>query len=78
MGMKRNEIDIGKKIAFYFSQNVWKYTVFSHLHLKYEKSDIMTQKKIFLKNINLGIQNAEFYAVFKFVDANLKNAPRKS
>jgi len=30
---------------------------FSHLHLKYEKSAIMTQK------------NAEFYADFKFDDA---------
>jgi hypothetical protein len=29
---------------------------FSHLHLKYAKSAIMTQKKFFLKNINMGIR----------------------
>jgi hypothetical protein len=34
---------------------------FSHLHLKYAKSAIMTQKNFFLKNINFGYQkNAEF------------------
>jgi hypothetical protein len=32
----------------------------------------MTQKIFFLKNINMGIKNAEFYADFKFVDADLK------
>ncbi len=41
---------------------------FSHLHLKYDKSAIMTQKKFFLKNI-------KFYADFKFVDADLNNCP---
>jgi hypothetical protein len=45
---------------------------FSHLHLKYTKSANMTQKNFFLKNINMGIKNAEFYADFKFVDADLK------
>ncbi len=35
----------------------------------------MTQTKIFL-NINMGNQkNAEFYADFKFVDADLKKCP---
>ena len=29
---------------------------FSHLHFKIAKSAIMTQKKIFLKNINMGIK----------------------
>jgi hypothetical protein len=43
---------------------------FSHLHLKYAKSAIMTQKKFFLKNTHYGYQkNAAFYADFKFVDA---------
>ncbi len=45
-GIKRRMIDIGKKITFYFLQNVWKCTVFSHLHLKFAKSAIMTQKNI--------------------------------
>ncbi len=50
---------------------------FSHLHLKYAKSAIMTQKKFFFKNINMGIKNAEFYADFKFVDDDLNNCPQK-
>jgi hypothetical protein len=29
---------------------------FSHLHFKIAKSAIMTQKKFFLKNINMGIK----------------------
>ncbi len=68
IGITRRMIDIGKKITFYFLQNVWKCTVFSHLHLKDAKSTIMTQK-IFLEKYHYGYQkNAEFYADFKFVD----------
>ncbi len=48
---------------------------FSHLHLKYAKSAIMIPKNFFLKNIIMGIQNAEFYADFKFVDADLNKCP---
>jgi hypothetical protein len=33
---------------------------FSHLHLKYAKSAIMTQKMLFLKNIIMGIKKAGF------------------
>ncbi len=47
---------------------------FSHLHLKSAKSAIMTQKNFFLKNIIMGIKNADF----KFVDAGFRNAPNKS
>jgi hypothetical protein len=32
---------------------------FSHLHFNIAKSAIMTQKKIFLKNINMGIKNTQ-------------------
>ncbi len=32
---------------------------FSHLHLKYTKSAIMTQKFLFLKNINMGIKKTQ-------------------
>ncbi len=72
MGIKRRMIDIGKKITFYFCKMFENVQFFSHLHLKYAKSAIMTQKIFFLKNINMGIKNAEFYADFKFVDADLK------
>jgi hypothetical protein len=44
--------------------------IFSHLQFKYANSAIVTTTKIFLKNINMGIKNAEFYADFKFVDAD--------
>jgi len=45
---------------------------FSHLHLKYAKSAIITQKK-FLDKYQYGYQkNTEFYADFKSVDAGLK------
>ncbi len=33
--------------------------IFSHLHLKYAKSAIMTQKIFFLKNINKGIKKTQ-------------------
>jgi hypothetical protein len=48
---------------------------FSHLHFKIAKSAIMTQK-FFWKKYQYGYQtNAEFYADFKFVDADLNKCP---
>ncbi len=47
MGIKRRAIDIGKKIIFYFLQNVWKCAVFFAFYLKFEKSAIRTQKYLF-------------------------------
>jgi len=48
----------------------------SHLHLKYAKSAMMTQK-IFFEKYQYGYQkNAEFYADFKFVDADLNKCPK--
>jgi hypothetical protein len=45
---------------------------FSHLHLKYAKSAIMTQN-IFSWKYHYGYQkNAEFYADFKFVDVGFQ------
>jgi hypothetical protein len=41
MGIKRRMIDIGK-ITFKFLQKCWKKDSFSHLHLKFAKSAIMT------------------------------------
>ncbi len=68
-------IDIGKKITFYFLQNVWKCTFFSHLHFKITKSAIMTQKKIFLKNINIGIKKT---LISNSLLPAFRNAPNKS
>ncbi len=48
---------------------------FLHLHLKLAKSALMTQKYFPAKDINIGIKNAEFYADFKFVDADLNKCP---
>ncbi len=35
----------------------------------------MTPNIFFLKNINIGFKKAEFYADFKFVDADLEKVP---
>ncbi len=67
-------IYIDKK-TFYFLQNVLKCTVFSYLHLKFAKRATMTQKILFVKNINIGIKKAEFYTDFKFVDAGFHKCP---
>jgi hypothetical protein len=76
MGLKRRIIDIGKSTAFNFLQNVLKCTIFSRLHLKFQKVILfMTQKFFCVKNINTGIKNAEFYADFKFVDVYLNKCP---
>jgi hypothetical protein len=49
---------------------------FSHLHFKIAKSAIMTQKKFFLEKYQYGYQkHTEFYADFKFVDADLNKCP---
>jgi hypothetical protein len=42
---------------------------------KVSKSAIMTPKKFILKNINMGIKNAEFYAGFKVVYAGFQKFP---
>ncbi len=47
---------------------------FSHLHIKIAKSAIMTQHFLFEK-YQYGYKNAEFYADFKFVDADLNKCP---
>jgi hypothetical protein len=72
-------IDIGKKITFYFLQNVRKCTFFSHLHLKYAKSAIMTQKKFFFKNIIMGIKKTQnFMLISNSLMPAFRNAPNKS
>ncbi len=52
---------------------------FSQLHLKIAKSAIMTQKKIFLKNINMGIKNTQnFMLISNLLMPAFRNAPNKS
>jgi hypothetical protein len=48
---------------------------FSHLHFKIAKSAIMTQKNFSLKISIWVSKNPEFYADFKFVDADLSKGP---
>jgi hypothetical protein len=48
---------------------------FSHLHLKYAKSAIMTPNFFFFLISIWVSKNAEFYADFKFVDAGLNKCP---
>ncbi len=52
---------------------------FSHMHFKIAKSAIMTQKKFFLQNINMGIKNTQnFMLISNSLMPTLKNAPKKS
>jgi hypothetical protein len=51
---------------------------FSHLHFKIAKSAIMT-KKIFLKNINMGIKKTHnFMLISNMLVPAFTNAPKKS
>jgi len=56
-------IDIGKKITFYFLAKCLKMCYYD-------------PKKFFLEKYQYGYQkNAEFYADFKYVDADLNKCP---
>jgi hypothetical protein len=78
MGIKRRMIDIGKKITFYFLQNVWNCTDFFAFAFKVCKKCYYDPKHFFLEKYQCGYRkNAEFYADFKFVDANLNKCPLK-
>jgi hypothetical protein len=50
---------------------------FSHLHLKYAKSAVMTQKKYFLKNINMGIKKRRILCRFQICSCRVKQMPQK-
>jgi hypothetical protein len=79
MGITRRKIDIGKKITFYFQQMFQNVQFFSHLHLKYAKSDIITQKKFSLKNIIMGIKKTQnFMLISNSLMPTETNAPKKS
>jgi hypothetical protein len=76
IGIKRRLIDIAKKITFYFLQMFENVQFFSHLHLQYAKSAIMTQNIFFLKNINMGIKKTQnVMLIFKFLDASFQKCP---
>jgi hypothetical protein len=63
MGIKRRMIDIGKKITFYFLQNVWKCTDFFAFAFKLCKKCSYVPKIFFLEKYQYGYQkNPEFYA----------------
>ncbi len=69
-------IDIGKKIKFYFFQNVWKCTVFFAFAFKVYKKCYYDPKNFFLEKYQYAYKKkAEFYADFKFVDADLNQCP---
>ncbi len=52
---------------------------FSHLHLKYAKSAIMTPKKFFLKNSNMGIKKTQnFMLISNSLMPAFRNATNKS
>ncbi len=59
IGIKRRLIDNGKKITFYFLQNVLKCTDFFAFAFKVCKKCYYDPKKFFLKNINMGIKNMQ-------------------
>ena len=50
---------------------------FSHLHLKYAKRAIMTQKFFFLTNINMGIKKRRILCWFQICWCRLKQMPLK-
>ncbi len=77
MGIKRRMIDIGKKINFYFLQNVWKCTVFFAFAFKVCKKSNYDPKKIFLKNINMGIKKCRILCWFQIRWCRLKQMPIK-
>jgi hypothetical protein len=57
-----------------FAKCLKMYSFFSHLHFKIAKSAIMIKK--ILEKYQYGYQkNPEFYADFKFVDADLNKCP---
>jgi hypothetical protein len=69
-------IDKGKKITFYFLQNVGKCTVFFAFAFKVCKKCYYDPNKFFLQKYHYGyLKNAEFFADFKFVDAGFQKCP---
>jgi hypothetical protein len=77
MGIKRRMIDIGKKITFYFYQNVWKCTDFFAFAFKVCKKCNYDPKNFFLTNINMGIKKRWISCWFQIRWCRLKQMPLK-
>ena len=77
MGIKRRMIDIGKKITFYFLQNVWKCTVFFAFAFKVCKKCCYDPKNFFLKNSIMGIKKTRILCWFQIHWCRLKQMPLK-
>ncbi len=59
MVIKRRMIDIGKKITFYFLQNVWKCTVFFAFAVKVRKKCYYDPKIFFLEKYQYGYKKTQ-------------------
>ncbi len=77
MGITWRKIDIGKKITFYFLQNVWKCTVFFAFAFKVWKKCYYDPKKFFLTNIIMGIKKRRILCWFQIRWCRLKQMPLK-
>jgi hypothetical protein len=74
---KRRLIDNGKKITFYFLQNVCKCTDFFAFAFKVCKKCYYDPKKIFSKNINMGIKKRIILCWFQIRWCRLSEMPLK-
>ncbi len=59
IGIKRRLIDIGKKITFYFLQNVWNVQFFRICILRLQKVLLWPNNFFLKKNINVGIKKTQ-------------------
>jgi hypothetical protein len=77
IGITRRLIDIGKKITLLFAKCLKMYSFFRICILRLQKVLQYYDPKIFfLEKYQYGYQkHAEFYADFKFVDADLNKCP---
>jgi hypothetical protein len=71
-------IYMGKKTLFTFSKMFENVQLFSHLHLKYAKSAIMTHNIFFLQNINMGKKKQNFMLILNSLMPAFKNGLHKS
>ncbi len=78
MGIKRRMIDIGKKITFYFLQNVWKCTVFFAFAFKVCKKCYYDPKIFFRNKYQCGyIKKPRILCWFQIRWCRLKQMPQK-
>jgi hypothetical protein len=75
MGITRRKIDIGKKITFYFLQNVWKCTVFFAFAFKVCKKCYYDPQKFFLEKYHYGYPKRRILCWFQIRWCRLKQMP---